>query len=382
MEVRIDLDAIAHNVREVAARVGTAHVMAVVKGNGYGHGLLPAARAARAGGACWLGTAVLDEALALRAAGDRGRLLAWLAAPGADWAGAVGADIDLGVSSAGQLAEVAAAARAAGIVARVHLKADTGMARNGAATWNDDWERLVGAAAAADAVEVVGVFTHLACSDEPGSVVTDAQLGGFEAAVATARRAGLRPRLLHVANSAAALTDARTHFDMVRVGLAVFGISPVPTVASAADFGLRPAMRYAARLAAVKDVPAGRGVSYGHTWHAPVATRLGLVPAGYADGMPRALSNRGTVGVAGRRCPIVGRVCMDQLVVDLGPDSDAAAGDEVVLIGDGSDGPDAQEQATAAATISWELVTRVPPQLGRVLLGGDAGPALTGPVPV
>ncbi len=377
VEVRVDLAAIAHNVATVAGRVGAAQVMAVVKGNAYGHGLIPAARAARTGGATWLGTAVLAEALALRAAGDTGRLLAWLTAPGVDWAPALAADIDVGISSAAQLGEVEHAAARAGRVARVHLKADTGMTRNGAATWDDSWSRLVAAAAGATAVDVVGIFTHLACSDEPGSPVTDAQLACFEDAVATAHAAGLRPALLHAANSAAALTDPRTHYDLVRVGLATFGLTPAPRVASAAEFGLRPAMRYAARLSSVKQVPAGQGVSYGMTWRAPRPTRLGLVPAGYADGIPRALSNRGTVGVGGVRRPIVGRVCMDQLVVDLGPDSAAVPGDEAVLFGDGSDGPDAQQQAEAADTISWEIVTRIPERLGRVLVGAadsrDAG---------
>lgn len=377
LEVRVDLAAIADNVATLVRRVSGAQVMAVVKGDGYGHGLLESARAARRGGAAWLGTAVLDEALALRAAGDTGPVLAWLAAPGADWTAAVGAGIDAGVSSAGQLAEVAAAARALGRTARVHLKADTGMSRNGAPIWDGSWRELVDAAAAQDAVATVGLFTHLACSDEPGSPVTDAQLAAFDGAVATARAAGLRPALLHAANSAAALTDPRTHFDLVRIGLAAYGLSPVPGRDPAA-FGLRPAMRFAARLAGVKPVPAGRGVSYGQTWHAPAATVLGLVPAGYADGVPRALSNTGSVGVAGLRCPIVGRVCMDQLVVDLGPDTAAAPGDEAVLLGDGVDGPGAQEQAEAAGTISWEVVTRIPARLGRVFTGADRASAAAG----
>ncbi len=377
LTVGIDLGAIAQNVAAVVSRVAPAAVMAVVKGDAYGHGLVPVARAARAGGAGWLGTAVLDEALALRAAGDTGPVLAWLAAPGADWTAALAGGIDVGVSSVGQLAEVAAAAGAGGVRrsgggarARVHLKVDTGMGRNGATREGGGWAELVAAAAAAaDAVDVVGVFTHLACADEPGSPVTGGQLAGFDAAVADARAAGLRPSVLHVANSAAALTDPRTHHDLVRVGLAVYGLSPVPQLGPPAAFGLRPALRYAARLAAVKAVPAGQGVSYGLTWHAPAPTTLGLVPAGYADGIPRALSNRGTVGIAGTRRPVVGRVCMDQFVVDLGPGSSAVPGDEVVVIGDGVDGPTAQEQADAAGTISWELVTRIPARLGRAFVG-------------
>lgn len=374
VEVRIDLGAVADNVRSVVSRVSGSQVMAVVKGDAYGHGLVPVARAARAGGAGWLGTAVLAEALALRAAGDTAPVLAWLAAPGADWAPALRARIDVGVSSVHQLAEVADAARTARSVARVHLKADTGMSRNGAPTWDRSWEDLVTAAARTPTVEVVGLFTHLACADVPGDPATDTQLEAFRAAVATARSAGLAPSLLHVANSAAALTDPRTHLDLVRVGLATYGLSPVPGLAGPAEFGLRPAMRFSARLAAVRTVPAGQGVSYGLTWRAPRATVLGLVPAGYADGVPRALSGRGTVGFRGARRPVVGRVCMDQFVVDLGPGVDAEPGEEVVLIGDGVDGPTAQEQADAAHTISWEVVTRVPAHLGRVLVGDPGGP--------
>lgn len=382
LQVRVDLGAVTTNVATVAARVAPAQLMAVVKGDAYGHGLVPVAQAARAGGATWLGTAVLDEALQLRAAGDTGRVLAWLAAPGADWAAALTAGIDVGISSAEQLREVAAAARRVAGNARVHLKVDTGMGRNGAAVANGDWADLVRTAAGtSDAVQVVGVFTHLACADEPGSPVTDDQLAAFDAAVADVRAAGLRPTVLHVANSAAALTNPRTHRDLVRIGLAVYGLSPIPRTAGPAAFGLRPAMRYAARLAAVKSVPAGQGVSYGLTWHAPAPTTLGLVPAGYADGVPRALSNRGTVGVAGARRPVAGRVCMDQFVVDLGPDSTAVPGDEVVLIGDGVDGPTAQEQAEAADTISWEIVTRIPARLGRVLVGGTPGEGLARATP-
>lgn len=374
VEVRIDLGAVADNVRAVASRVSGSQVMAVVKGDAYGHGLLPVARGARAGGAAWLGTAVLAEALALRAAGDTGPLLAWLAAPGADWGPALLAGIDVGVSSVDQLAEVAGAARAGGVIARVHLKADTGMARNGAPTWDGSWSELVTAASRTPAVEVIGLFTHLACADVPGDPVTDGQLEAFHTAVAAARSAGLAPSLLHVANSAAALTDPRTHLDVVRVGLAVYGLSPVPGLAGPSQFGLRPVMRWSARLAAVRTVPAGHGVSYGLSWRAPHATVLGLVPAGYADGVPRALSNRGTVGFRGGRRSVVGRVCMDQFVVDLGPGSDAVPGEEVVLIGDGVDGPTAQEQAVAADTISWEILTRVPAHLGRVLIGDVDAP--------
>ena len=371
-EVRVDLAAVRSNVEALRART-RADVLAVVKADGYGHGLLPSARAAVAGGATWLGTALVEEALALRAAGITGpRLLAWLLGPGERWADAVRADIDLSVNATWALDEVLAAARRTGRTARVHLKVDTGLSRGGATP--ADWPDLVDAARKAEAdgsVQVVGLWSHLAYADEPGHDTIRRQAQDFAAAVEHAESAGLRPEVRHLANSAATLTAPEHHYDLVRPGLAVYGLSPVPGVAGPSAYGLRPAMSLHASLVLVKRVPAGSGVSYGHTYTTARETTLGLVPLGYADGVPRAGGGVGPVLAAGRRRTVAGRVCMDQLVLDLGDDP-AAAGDEVVLFGAGDDGePTAQDWADATGTISYEIVTRVGPRVPRVYVGED-----------
>jgi len=368
---RIDVGAIRDNV--AALRSGTsAEVMAVVKADGYGHGLLPSARAAVAGGATWLGTALLDEALALRAAGiTEPRVLAWLIGPGEAWGEALRADIDLSVNAAWALDEVVEAAREAGTTARVHLKVDSGLGRGGAAP--ADWADLVDAARKAEAegtVRVVGVWSHLAYADAPGHPTIVRQADVFREALAQAESAGLSPDVRHLANSAATLTAPDQHFDLVRPGLAVYGLSPVPDVAGPSAYGLRPAMTLAADLVHVKRVPAGHGVSYGHTYLTERETTLGLVPLGYADGVPRAGGNVGPVLAAGRSRTVAGRVCMDQLVIDLG-DDDVAVGDEVVLFGPGDDGgPTAQDWAAATGTISYEIVSRLGPRVPRRYLDG------------
>ena len=301
-QARVDLDAIAANVRALAARAPGAGLLAVVKADGYGHGLVPAARAAVAGGADWLGVAVLEEALALRAAGIAGPILCWLAAPGEDLDAALRVDVDLSADSRWQVDEIVAAAARTGRTARVHLKIDTGMGRAGAAF--ADWPDLVDAAGreqAGGAVEVVGIWSHLACADEPDHPSVAAQIAAFRDAVAVAERAGLRPQLRHLANSAGTVAVPAAHFDLVRPGIAVYGYTPAPNLGDSAHFGLRPAMTLAARLAHVKRVPAGHGVSYGHLYVTDRQTTLGLVPIGYADGILRAASNRGPVQVGGVR---------------------------------------------------------------------------------
>jgi alanine racemase len=377
---RVDLGAIRANVEALRAAT-SAEVLAVVKADGYGHGLLPSARAAVAGGATWLGTALLDEALALRAAGIMApRVLAWLIGPGEAWADALAADVDLSVNAGWALDEVVAAARQAGTTARVHLKVDSGLGRGGAAP--ADWADLVEAARKAEAegvVRVVGLWSHLAYADAPGHPTILRQAEVFREAVALAEGAGIDPEVRHLANSAATLTAPEHHFDLVRPGLAVYGLSPVPDVAGPSAYGLRPAMTLAADLVHVKRVPAGSGVSYGHIYTTDRETTLGLVPLGYADGVPRAGGNVGPVLAAGRSRTVAGRVCMDQLVLDLG-DDDVAVGDEVVLFGPGDDGaPTAQDWAEATGTISYEIVTRVGPRVPRVYVdtGAETGGDLT-----
>jgi alanine racemase len=371
---RVDLGAIRDNVAALAA--GTAaEVMAVVKADGYGHGLVPSARAAVAGGATWLGTALLDEALALRAAGLTGpRVLAWLIGPGEPWADALRADVDVSVNAGWALDEVVAAAQDTGMSARVHLKVDSGLGRGGSAM--TDWPDLVDAARKAEAegaVRVVGLWSHFAYADAPGHPTIARQATAFQEAVEHAETAGLAPEVRHLANSAATLTAPEHHFDLVRPGIAVYGLSPVPDVAGPEAYGLRPAMTLAADLVLVKRAPAGSGVSYGHIYTTDRETTLGLVPLGYADGVPRAAGNLGPVRAAGRTRTVAGRVCMDQIVLDLG-DDDVAVGDEVVLFGDGTDGgPTAQDWAAATDTISYEIVSRVGPRVPRVYVG-EVGP--------
>lgn len=369
--LEIDLDAIADNVRTLRERSGPADLMAVVKADAYGHGLVPAARAALAGGAAWLGVAQLTEALDLRAAGVRAPLLTWLYPPGADLAGAVADDIDLSVGAPWALAEVVTAARSLGRAARIHLKVDTGLGRGGALGrgWNELLP-LVAAAQAEGSVEVVGIFSHFAFADAPEHSTVRGQVVTFGEAVAEAERHGIRPLVRHLANSAATLTNPGAHFDLVRPGIAVYGLSPVPDLATPADFGLREAMRAIARLTLVKDADAGQGVSYAHRYTTPRRTRLGLVPMGYADGVPRNASSVGPVLADGQRLVVAGRVCMDQFVLDLGPESAAAEGDEVILFGRSADGePSAQDWAAATDTISYEIVTRMSGRLPRVLRG-------------
>ncbi|HON74104.1 MAG: alanine racemase [Actinomycetales bacterium] len=373
---RVDLDALAANVATLRLVAGRAQVLTVVKADGYGHGMVQAARAALAGGATWLGVAQLGEALTLRGAGVSAPLLAWLFTPGEDLVAPVRADIDLGVSSLVALGEVAAAARAAGRTARVHLKLDTGLSRNGLPLAQlDEVLRALGPLQAEGAVALVGAFSHLACADQPGHASIAAQHREFAAALAAIEPVAPALEVRHLANSAATLTAPQTHYDLVRVGIAAYGISPASALGRPEDLGLTPVMTLTARLASVKDVPAGTGVSYGHTYITPAPTRLGLVPLGYGDGIPRAASGIGPVAVGGRRHHIVGRVCMDQVVIDLGPQSRAAPGDEVVVFGPpAAGGPSVQDWAECVGTIGYEIVTRIGARVPReyVGVGGQA----------
>ena len=377
--VEVDLDAIAGNVAALCERVGPAAVMAVVKADAYGHGLVPAARAAVRGGASALGVAQVAEAIEARDGGLDAPILTWLYAPGADVAGALERGIEVTVSSRWQLDEVVAAARASGRTAAVHLKVDTGLARGGALLDGDAsaWHDLVAAVAplaSEEVLEIRGVWTHFVFADAPEHPTVLGQQERFTEAVAVAERAGVRAGIRHVANSAATLTNPAAHLDMVRPGLAVYGLSPVPDLGTPGDFGLREAMRVTARLSLVKRIRAGQGVSYGHTWTAPRDTVVGLVPMGYADGIPRAAGNVGPVQVGdSTHTVIAGRVCMDQVVVDLGPDFAGAAGEEVVVLGRGAHGePTAQDWARATGTINYEIVTRMAPRAPRTYVGKDS----------
>ena len=359
-EIVVDLAAIRANVETLGERVAPAALMVVVKADGYGHGIIEVARAAREAGAEWLGVATPAEASLLRDAGDEGRILCWLTVPGDDYRPAVGAGVDLTAYSADEVEHISAAAAASGRTARLQLKADTGLGRGGAV--EADWPELVAAAAAAERdghVTVTGVWSHFACSDEPEHPANDQQEQAFAQALKVAAAAGLDPEVTHLANSAAALTRPSSRLDLVRCGLAAYGLSPVPQLHTAAELGLVPAMTVRAPLALAKRVPAGSGVSYGHTYVTDRDTTLAVVPVGYAEGILRSASSSAPVHVAGRTRTVAGRICMDQFVVDVGDDP-VAPGDPAVLFGPGAGGePTAQDWADACGTISYEVVTRI-----------------------
>ena len=371
-EAAVDLAAIRHNMAVLsgmAARSGAA-TMAVVKAEGYGHGSVAVASAALSAGATWLGVCTMDEALTLRAGGITAPILSWLDLPDDDFAAGVAGDVDLSVGSLAELAAVRDAAVRVGRPAKVHLKIDTGLSRNGC---NEaEWPDLVRAAAQVAGeghIKVVAVWSHLAHGDEPDNPMLDRQAARLDAAWRHACQAGLRP-IRHLANSAATLTRPDLHYDLVRPGIAVYGLDPMGPPPSA--YGLRPALTFRTRVALVKWVPAGEGVSYGHEWTTPRGTTLALLPVGYADGVPRRLGSRPSgvggmrVLVAGHSLPVVGRICMDQIVVDCGPDgAGVTVGAEAVLFGPGDRGePTAQDWADALGTIHYEIVTGL--RVGRV----------------
>ncbi len=362
-EALVDLAAVQANVEALRKQVGGAQVMAVVKADGYGHGMIPAARAGLAGGAQWLGVVHVPEALALRQAGLDARILCLTGVPGAAHEEAVRAGIDLTADSVPLLAEIATAAGRAGRPARVQLKVDTGMSRGGATM--ADWAALVASALAAEAdgrVRITGIWSHLACADIPGHPSIGGQAAAFRDAVARAEAAGARPEVRHLANTAAVLTLPDTWFDLVRPGGGMYGLATLP--GGAPDW-LRPAMTVRTRVVLAKQVPDGTPVSYGHRYTTRGTSTLGLIPVGYAEGIPRRASGVVEVQARGRRWRIAGTVCMDLSVLDFAAEP-AQAGDEVVLFGPGDDGePTAQEWADALGTVSYEIVTNFSARLRR-----------------
>ncbi|AHC24419.1 MULTISPECIES: alanine racemase [Mycobacteriaceae] len=369
----VDLDAIAHNVTELREHAGSAAVMAVVKADGYGHGAVRVAQAALAAGAAELGVATVAEAAALQSGGVTAPLLAWLHAPDTDFAPAVRTGVQLAVSSAAELSGVLDAVRRTGDTATVTVKADTGLSRNGVSPAEFDEVLAALATAQADgSVRVRGLMSHLAHGDTPDHPFNGIQGDRLREFAARARRHGIHFELLHLANSPAALTRPDLAFDMVRPGIAVYGQTPIPERGA---MGLRPAMTVACPVAKIRALRAGDGVSYGHTWVADRDTTVALIPAGYADGVFRSLSNRLEVAINGRRYPAVGRVCMDQFVVDLGPDGAGVnVGDAAILFGPGDRGePTAQDWADLLGTINYEVVTSPRGRIVRSYTGGPEG---------
>lgn len=367
-EAIVDLDAISANVAALRRHVGSAQVMAVVKSDGYGHGMLESARAALAGGATWLGVLQLADAIELRKAGITVPVLSLHGCPDAQHAQAIRRGVDMTAGTTELVDQIALAAEGVGTPARLHLEADTGMSRGGAIA--ADWPGLVHAALAAEAaglVRVVGLWSHFACADMPGHPSIGEQLAAFRAAVALAERAGARPEVRHMANGPATLTVPDSYFDLVRPGGAVFGLCTLP---GGVPSWLRPAMTLRAQLIQVKRVPAGLPVSYGHRYATPADTSLGLLPLGYNEGVPRLATNAARLMFTrGRRVPIAGTVNLNHVVLDLGG-GPAEAGDEVVLFGPGDRGePTAQEWAEALGTISYEIVTRFTGKVPRTYCG-------------
>lgn len=372
-EAVIDLGAVAHNVGLLREHAGPAQVMAVVKADGYGHGATEVARAALAAGVAELGVATVDEGLALRRDGITAPVLAWLHPPGTDFAPALTAGIGIGVSSVAHIADLVAAVERTGRTAEVTIKVDTGLNRNGVGA--RDYPAVLDAlarAVAGGSIRVRGIMSHLASGDEPDNPLNDVQAQRFTEMLAEARRRGVGFEVAHLSNSPSTMTRPDLAFDMVRPGIAVYGLSPIP---SRGDMGLRPAMTLKCPVAMVKPVAAGEGVSYGHRWVAERDTTVALLPIGYADGVLRALGGRLSVLINGRLRPGVGRICMDQFLVDLGPGRpDVAEGDEAVLFGPGSAGePTAQDWADLLDTIHYEVVTGPRGRVLRTYRQGDSG---------
>jgi alanine racemase len=358
-EVRIDLARITENVKHLKNLSGT-NVMAVVKADAYGHGLVEVARAAIDGGASALGVALLEEAITLRKAGITSPILAWLAPPGSDFKSAVDNDIDLAASSIialEQIGSVTSKNRP-----RIHLEVDTGMTRGG---FLSEWGKLDAHHVAN--IDIVGIFSHFARADEPGQEQNNQQRERFKEMVATLESFGYTNIVRHLSNSAATLKDHQSRFDMVRAGIAIYGLTPdLENLGTSESLGLKPAMQLRAKLHLVKQVPAGAAVGYGATTHTTSETKLGIVAMGYADGIPRIAKNVG-VFVDGKRAPVIGRISMDQFVVDLGADSRANSGDWVIVFGDGSKGEyTADDWGAASLSINYEIVTRIGPRVPRI----------------
>ncbi|MDV3222007.1 alanine racemase [Intrasporangium sp.] len=357
-EAVIDHRAVAANLRALGAQA-SAPIMAVVKADAFGHGAVPVARTCVAAGARWLGVTRIGEALALRGAGITVPILAWLH-DASRAATALAHGIDLAVSGATDLAAIARAAEMSDggtRPARIHLELDTGMHRSGCP--GEDWVRLVRAAAElsrAGSVQVVGIWSHLSHGGEPGAIATHRQLLMFRIGLDLARRAGLRPAVVHLANTAAVQANpVVTRHDLVRVGAGLFGIGD----------GLRPAMTLRSHVVQVRHVQAGRGVGYDHVQRTTRDTHLALVPLGYADGIPRAATGRAEVLVRGRRAPLIGQVSMDQVVIDVGRDP-VAVGDEVIAFGPGDRGePTARDWAQWTGTNEHEIYTGIGSRVAR-----------------
>ena len=353
-EAIVDVSAIKFNVELLKKTSGTK-LLAVVKADAYGHGLVPVAHAALSAGADYLGVALLEEAVALREAGITAPILAWLVQPGSDFSQAIALDIDIAAASLKALSEIAAASRRMQKKARVHLEVDTGMTRGG---FLAEWDQLD--SEHVKDVEIVGIFSHFARADEPNEAQNKKQLDNFEARISELNAKGINP-IRHISNTAATFSNRDARLDMVRVGIAMYGLSPLGR-----NENYQPIMKVRARLVLVKELPAGHPIGYGATVATQRDTKIGIVGMGYADGIPRIAHDAG-IWFSGHRAPIIGRVSMDQFVVDLGAGTKAKSGDWVTIFGNGSHGEyTADDWGAASGSINYEIVTRIGPRVPRI----------------
>ena len=358
--VEVNLNAISNNIKLVKSKT-QAQILAVVKADAYGHGLIPVAECAVDAGATWLGVALLEEAISLREAGIKVPIISWLTPPSSDFKQAIELDIDLAIPSLKHLEVIVAAGKALGKKPRVHIEVDTGMTRGGLL---GEWPEFLIAAKGAD-IEVVGFWSHFARADEPDEIANQSQMLEFESKLAQLIATGITPKYIHLANSAATLTNPNSHKNIVRLGIAMYGLSPdVNTLGSSQNLELEPAMTLKAEIHLVKRVPAGSPVGYGGTQTTLRDTKLAIITIGYADGIPRNTSSAVGVFVAGRKAAIIGRVSMDQFVVDLGADSNAVAGEIVEVFG--ANGYSIDDWAAASGTINYEIVTRIAARVPRI----------------
>ena len=367
---QVDLDVIAANVALLKRQAAAGALMAVVKADGYGHGLVPAGQAALAGGADWLAVALVEEGSALRTAGITAPILVMTEPPATAIRALLDADLTPTVYTGAFASALATALAdlARGEPLAVHLKLDTGMRRVGVpqAQWEDALRQIRDTAG----LRLQGLWSHFAVADEPDNPFIAHQAEEFRRGVAMASELGVPADITHLANSAGTLHLHDDQHDMVRPGLAVYGLEPTPGLFG--DLPLRPALSWWTRLSMVKRLAAGESVSYGLRWTAARATTVATVPAGYADGVTRALSNLGQVVLRGRRVPIAGTVCMDQFLVNVG-DLEVAAGDDVCLLGEqGGVSVTAQDWADWLGTINYEVVCGIGRRVPRVYLGGSA----------
>ena len=364
----VDLDVLAGNLRAIRAHVGVP-VMAIVKANAYGHGLVPVAHHLQAQGVEQLGVAFVEEGMALRRAGITVPILVLGGILGRQVTQLIQHDLEITVSSLDKLRKVEAAAERLGRKAVVHLKIDTGMERIGVHSYSCG--PMIEAAAASSWCTVKGVYSHLACADDPASPMTALQLERFLEACAHFERIGAPMPIRHLANSGGVLHYPQTWLDMVRPGIMLYGVLPDPGAHRTVD--VKPALSLISQVVYFKTVLAGHPVGYGATWAPPHDTHVVTVPIGYGDGYPRALSNRGEVLIRGHRRPIVGRLCMDQFMVDLGPEGSAYVEDDVVLIGtQGGETISVEDVAQRAGTIGYEILTRLNERVPREYVGGPA----------